>query len=438
MTMLSESLIESVLWFFQSSGFLFELILSIGLYTWKLDRRPPIFFRMGLSLTLMLIICLVWAELVHQNPYTLILRVTVFYAMCLAAMKICLCLSTGQAVFYLVAGVATQHLIYCGAQIIVSLLKSFTDMRGDMLSYLVYPVIFLALLPVVYRVFARSIVEHAPPSTVSKHIPLILVGVMLCVNVFACLFDELVGNTRIPVLAYLMFTLTRLITCIFILVLLDEISGRRAAEQDGLMLQRLLAQQEQQMQHDKETVDLINIKAHDIKKEINDLGTALDKDEIKDLNTLIDVYDTKVKAGNEALEILLAGKALLCQKRGIQFDRMIDGSCLDFMRQGDVYSLFANAMDNAIEATDSLNVMTDKYIRLIVHPDKGMAVIHLENPYKGRLIFKDDLPVTTKSDARYHGFGMRSMRMIVTRYKGYMVVDDSQGIFRLNILLPVP
>lgn len=438
MTMLSEDLLDSVLWFFQSSGFLFELILSIGLYTWKLDRRHPVLLRMGLSLMLMLIICLVWTGLVQQNPYTLILRVTIFYAMCLVAMKICLRLSTGQVIFYLVAGVATQHLIYCGAQIIVSLLKSLTVLDDGILFHLFYPVIFLALLPIVYLVFARSIVEHAPPSTVGKRIPLILVGVMLCVNVFACLFDELVGNTRIPVLAYLMFTLTRLVTCIFILILLDEISGRRAAEQDGLLLQRLLTQQEQQMQHDKETVNLINIKAHDIKKEINDLGTALDKDEVRDLNSLVDVYDTKVRADNEALEILLAGKALLCQKRGIQFDRMIDGACLDFMRQGDVYSLFANAMDNAIEATGYVDVKPNKYIRLNVHPDKGMVVIHLENPYKGKLTFKDSLPVTTKSDERFHGFGMRSMRMIVTRYKGHMAVDASEGIFRLNILIPIP
>ena len=67
-----------------------------------------------------------------------------------------------------------------------------------------------------------------------------------------------------------------------------------------------------------------------------------------------------------------------------------------------------------------------------------MVMIHLENRFCGRLDFDGELPRTTKQDKRYHGFGMKSIRLITERYGGYLRVKTSKDIFTLNILLPMP
>ena len=49
---------------------------------------------------------------------------------------------------------------------------------------------------------------------------------------------------------------------------------------------------------------------------------------------------------------------------------------------------------------------------------------------------QDGLPITTKNEQNYHGFGMLSIRHIVEKYGGTMSVRTDQNLFRLDILLP--
>ena len=67
-----------------------------------------------------------------------------------------------------------------------------------------------------------------------------------------------------------------------------------------------------------------------------------------------------------------------------------------------------------------------------------MFVVHIENFYEGSLSFDNGLPKTTKKDKRYHGFGMKSIRMITEKYHGYFKVKAENGLFILNILIQLP
>ena len=46
------------------------------------------------------------------------------------------------------------------------------------------------------------------------------------------------------------------------------------------------------------------------------------------------------------------------------------------------------------------------------------------------------MPVTEK-DSKYHGFGMKSMKLIVDEYGGELEVSVSGDIFRLEFILPI-
>ena len=49
----------------------------------------------------------------------------------------------------------------------------------------------------------------------------------------------------------------------------------------------------------------------------------------------------------------------------------------------------------------------------------------------------DDLPVTSKPDTDYHGFGMRSMRYLCEKYGGALTAGWEDGIFSLDMLFPM-
>ena len=57
-----------------------------------------------------------------------------------------------------------------------------------------------------------------------------------------------------------------------------------------------------------------------------------------------------MRTGNEILDTILTEKSLICENSGIHINCVADGSLLAFMNPVDLYTLFGNALDNAIEA----------------------------------------------------------------------------------------
>lgn len=159
-------------------------------------------------------------------------------------------------------------------------------------------------------------------------------------------------------------------------------------------------------------------------------------EEIEELKQQIDIYDSSLKTGNEALDVLLTERSLYCNKHGIRLSCMVDGDKLSFMRTGDVCALFGNALENAIEAVSSLQ-KEQRVISFQLRESRGMLVITVENPFNARLKFDLDLPKTTKEQPEWHGYGLKSIRLVAEKYGGKMVVaaDDT---FCLTVLLPLP
>ena len=60
--------------------------------------------------------------------------------------------------------------------------------------------------------------------------------------------------------------------------------------------------------------------------------------------------------------------------------------------------------------------------------------VSLRNFYDGEVRLANGLPVTTKSDSGYHGFGVKSIKEIAERYGGDVSVVAEDGVFTLNVL----
>ena len=96
-----------------------------------------------------------------------------------------------------------------------------------------------------------------------------------------------------------------------------------------------------------------------------------------------------------------------------------------------------NALDNAIEATVNVKDEDRRIVGFKIHAVGGLVAINVQNSFDGSVEFgADGLPLTTKEDKNYHGFGLKSMKYIVEKYGGDMFVEAKDGLFKLNILLP--
>lgn len=206
-------------------------------------------------------------------------------------------------------------------------------------------------------------------------------------------------------------------------------------------LQKLLTMQYDNYRIHEESVRLVNQKYHDLKHQIALLRSEITAGEklayLDELEKDIRCYEARNKTGNNVLDTILTARSLQCQREGISLTCTADGSVLDFMNAMDISVLFGNALDNAIESVRRIPQEEKRLIHLTVSRQKAFIRIHIENCYEGEVKMVDGMPVTSKQDTDFHGFGLKSIRTIVDKYGGSMTVRAENGWFELRILFNV-
>lgn len=428
------------------NGFIVELMACAAMLIWSAPRRQQFLRRLLTSMILLIAVTVVTHYQMGIVPFvgqgtvlgTWIMagRFAMLYVGLFLALRVCFVIDVWQSVFVTVAAVAMQHFVYCSTRLITAVTPKPWNDTHTWEGGCLFLAVSIVMGVLGYMLFARRLHGLLDQYGGGPHLLLIFIGVTLCVDIISCFFDGYAAVGGVSDGAYTLMVLTRMLVCVFVLVLLDDIVNRERAERDDAMMQGMLIQQKSQLESDKATIDLINIKAHDMKRQLALLGNRITPEEIEELSRTVNVYDASSHTGNEALDVLLTNRAMICEQRGIKFERIVDGSQLASMRPTDIYSLVGNALDNAIEASSAVEPSAERYISLTIREDKGMTLIHVENPFIGKLTYCDGLPRTTKDDDRYHGFGMRSMRMIAEQYGGTMSVRSADNVFLVNIVLP--
>lgn len=206
-------------------------------------------------------------------------------------------------------------------------------------------------------------------------------------------------------------------------------------------VQNTLNNQYVQYKQSREAIDIVNIKYHDMKHRINMLREMNDSEQraafLDSMEAEIKAYELQNKTGNSVLDTLLTGKSLQCNKHGIIMTVVADGKLLDFMDAVDICSIFGNALDNAIEAVTKIKSKEKRLIHLTVSQFKSFVMISIENYFEGDVKTDDGVFVTTKKNAKNHGYGIKSITYTVERYAGVVDIKIKDNWFNLKILIPI-
>lgn len=202
------------------------------------------------------------------------------------------------------------------------------------------------------------------------------------------------------------------------------------------VLHHLWRQDKIQFESIRDNMDVINMKCHDLKHILDKIEGKLTSEEISSLREAIQFYDANIKTGNEVLDVVLCEKAMTCQKNGITFSCLADGTKLTFLTPVQTYTLFGNIIDNAIEAVKQLSSPEDKIISLICRETSQGLEIEESNYFSGELQLAGGLPVTVKEDRSHHGFGTKSIQYIAEQYGGALDIHILDNMFFLKVRFP--
>ena len=262
---------------------------------------------------------------------------------------------------------------------------------------------------------------------------------IMIVSLIINLYLNLVFSNLVPDKTYWMSFFVYLMNILISLLLLfcQFAMVRENRMRAQLQVESLLREQAKaQYRISKENIDAINIKCHDLKHQLLAVKNVFDPREYNEIMEMINSYGAEIQTNNEVLDVVFQDKNLQCRKLGIQFTCIIDGKALDFMGTTDLYVLFGNLIDNAIEAVSKLPDGETKNIQVNVRRDRGFVIVTIENSYTGELVWSEGRLTTSKSDKRNHGFGIRSIEKIVHKYNGRYSISTEDQIFSMNIVFP--
>lgn len=252
----------------------------------------------------------------------------------------------------------------------------------------------------------------------------VIASLLIMVAIYAMPFATTIKSNEVTAI---LFSLLSAIVALLGLLLENQLVQFKAAQLENAANKKLIEEQKKQYQIDKAIIDKLNIKAHDLRHQLEN-GLPIENEHRDDVLSIIKAYDSIYHTGNEALDMVLSKTSLRYQKQNISLTCMADGESLSFLKNEEIYSLFGNILDNAYESVAVLENQNKRLISLIVFEEKGVITIKETNYYTGN----DDLN-THKEDRLNHGFGLISIKQIVEQYNGKISITKKDGIFTIKI-----
>ena len=215
------------------------------------------------------------------------------------------------------------------------------------------------------------------------------------------------------------------------------------AESEIVTMDSMLKSQYNQYRNYQESIDLINMKYHDLKHQIAGLRAETDIDKrtewLDAMEDDIRGFESVTNTGNKVLDTIIAGKIMHGQKYDIKFTCVIDGKLLEFMHVTDICTIFGNSIDNAIENVVMIKDIEKRIIHVTVSAKNKFVLIQFQNycevkpneDKRGVRLFE-----SSKADKRNHGFGLKSIQYTVDKYDGTMKAGMNKDWFELTILIP--
>jgi len=347
-----------------------------------------------------------------------------------------------DACFFLaIAAYTIRHLVYLLAQVFGSALH---DINHDLtLNFYVLQV----LVPFAFYVFLSPLLLYLQKMLKENHevvfppkATLVFAGFGVLSDVIFNYFTLRYFRFQALEVKYWMYVFN-VILCLAVLITMFGYAKQLKVQSQMAVLNQLEYERNRQVNRNRENIELINIKCHDLRHQIRSLKESSSPEIQKELDELekkIRIYDTNVKTGNDTLDVLLSEKSLFCHKNDITMDCIIDGKQIDFLSEKEICSLFGNIVDNAVESTLRIPDAQKRIITLKIYSKMGGVYITEENPYVGTLVMKKGIPLTDKADKAVHGFGMKSIENVVRQHDGQMKITAENNRFLLQIFFLGP
>ena len=238
-------------------------------------------------------------------------------------------------------------------------------------------------------------------------------------------------------------------------VILALLNKKNTAERENIILLAAAAQAEKEIAQLSDYQKQAAIYRHDLRHHMNFIQSCLNdnsyaqaQDYIREICTSLNNSQITRYCANEAVNLILSSYIAKADKYNITTQVSVTAANLADYKPTDLCSLFANALENAINAcklvqtartsinnsyssisdtaSDYGEVNSNRIITVKVFDKNNKLCINITNTYAVEPIFVNNTPVSDKAG---HGIGIRSIISVIEKYNGVYDFFTEDGLF---------
>lgn len=332
----------------------------------------------------------------------------------------------------------------------LSQLKDFQSVIGKPISFVCVFALFFILLFIMLALYFGMIIKQRYMYIGWKYRIMFIVWMFIMVFVHMIPFNESLSELEHERYVGIEMGINNPILGLVIPFIVVTLISRRYAIEKALIQENYISAELDYIIQYKKDQDETRAFRHDIINNLSMLSMMYDEDNYDDvtdhLHTLlgnVKAMSPKYVTGDEVIDCIVGMKASQMEEDHIDFS--IEGLIEEglAMKPMDVCSIFANALDNAIEACQKINDENGRWIKLSLDKTDESYSFILSNSMKEdgsnlniAKYFTENKRITTKKNRDIHGYGIQSMKAAIRKYNGSETVEVRDGVFILSIVIP--
>ena len=318
--------------------------------------------------------------------------------------------------------------------------KTVTDSR--LFSFIILAAVYSVIFFIFFRSFRPHITDEYIKSLSWKEVVSVLL-VALFTFVFSNLSFLHAGSPFSGQVAEDIFAIRTLADGIGIAILLGFQSriSELLAQRELFSIRHVLDSQYEQFRNYQESEEMLHMLQHDLKHQVEGLRGETNEQKkeawLDMMENELDKWWVPQSTGNAVLDTILSASLRKARQLDVRITCVADGSLLNMLHVAEICTIFGNALDNAMESVVMIPEPDKRLIHISVSSRKNFVFISISNTLGIAPVESGGSLLTTKSDKKNHGYGIKGIRYVVGKHDGNVTYKFEDGWFRLSILIPM-
>ena len=349
--------------------------------------------------------------------------------------------SIGTACLYQAICVLADYLVF----VLVKKIVNGIELTGSTETVTGYLMGTLSqLLVILFVVWFKNCfcIEKEHIMTQNEWIKFMTVPIFSMITILALIvnFEGKMTDGQENTVLFVVFGLALMNIFVFHLIL-DVVRREKKSKQEAMLLEHA-EQTERLYLQEKKRLEELQRQKHEYKNQMLVIHELLQEEEYDRISGYIQEFSEEAEQINRfdtnhpIVNAILNLKYMDALNRKIlMIVRFNDLSEIP-LKDNDIISIFANLLDNAIEASEKC-VGRQSLVKVKFVVENGRMVLAVSNVWNGNLVYRNGKIISSKLDGKLHGFGIENIKRIVEKYDGIYTMNDREEEFRFVVSIPL-